>query len=187
MMVSFKTCLFYSQSQRFLWYLCTFWVEENKRLSTRSGYCQRCTCVVCMTSAISWPNRVFVVANKTQFRGIFYFHYLPKLYFGFNLIIFCSEQGQGAQSPSTAERCRPQVFHVPGRAGRSWRQPVIADRDQDKESEPGQEGMPCVPPALLPLHGNYSFPVRTRDYATYGSCHLVHAVRSAQAPRLLQR
>ena len=38
-------------------------MEENKRLSTRSGYCQRCACVVCMTSAISWPNCVFAVAR----------------------------------------------------------------------------------------------------------------------------
>ena len=34
-------------------YLCTFWMEEKKRLSTRSGYCQHCVCVVCMTSASS--------------------------------------------------------------------------------------------------------------------------------------
>ena len=31
--------------------------------STRSGYCQRCACVVCMTNAISWPNCVFAVAK----------------------------------------------------------------------------------------------------------------------------
>ena len=38
-------------------------MEENKRLSTRSGYYQRCACVVCMTSAISWPNCIFAVAR----------------------------------------------------------------------------------------------------------------------------
>ena len=55
--------LFYTQTQGFLKYLCTFSMEENKRLLTRSGYCQRCACVVCMTSAISWPNCVFAVAR----------------------------------------------------------------------------------------------------------------------------
>ena len=37
--------------------------KKTKRLSTRSGYCQRCACAVCMTSAISWPNCVFAVAR----------------------------------------------------------------------------------------------------------------------------
>ena len=37
----------------------TFSMEENKHLSKLSGYCQGCACVVCMTSAISWPNCVF--------------------------------------------------------------------------------------------------------------------------------
>ena len=51
--------------------MCTFPMEENKRLSTRSGYCQRCACVVCMTSAISWPNCVLRVARiSTSFPPI---------------------------------------------------------------------------------------------------------------------
>ena len=33
--------LFYNQTQGFLWYLWTFLIEENKHLSTRSGYCLR--------------------------------------------------------------------------------------------------------------------------------------------------
>ena len=38
-------------------------MEENKRLSKRSGYCQGCACVDCMTSAISLPNCVFAVGS----------------------------------------------------------------------------------------------------------------------------
>ena len=53
-------CMFYTHTQGFLQYLFTFSMEENKHLLTQSGYCQRClkACVVCMTSAISWPNCV---------------------------------------------------------------------------------------------------------------------------------
>ena len=49
-------------------------MEENKRLSTRSGYCQGCACVVCMTSAISWPNCVFAVGSimHTHFPSVDY-------------------------------------------------------------------------------------------------------------------
>ena len=32
------------------------WKKTNLCLSTRSGCCQRCACVVCMTSAISWTH-----------------------------------------------------------------------------------------------------------------------------------
>ena len=46
--------------------MCTFSMEENKRLSKWSGYCQRCACMVCMTSAISWPNCVFSVVRIVQ-------------------------------------------------------------------------------------------------------------------------
>ena len=53
----------------FLKYLCTHSMEENKRLSTRSGYWQCCACVVCMTSAISWPNCVFAVARISGSRA----------------------------------------------------------------------------------------------------------------------
>ena len=38
-------------------------MEENKRYSTRSGYCQRCACVVCMTSAIYWPNSAGAIVH----------------------------------------------------------------------------------------------------------------------------
>ena len=58
-----KHVCFYNKTQGFLWYLCTFSMEENKRLSTRSGYCQRCACMVCMTSTISWPNCVLAIAR----------------------------------------------------------------------------------------------------------------------------
>ena len=62
----FKICLFYNQTQIFLWDPCTFSMEENKCLSTRSGYCQCCACVVCMTNAIFWPNCIFAIARSTQ-------------------------------------------------------------------------------------------------------------------------
>ena len=63
-------------------------MEENKRLSTRSGYCQLCTCVVSMTSAISWPNCVFAVA---------------RINFAWYAITFCSYENLQVQNLSGGE------------------------------------------------------------------------------------
>ena len=66
MMVSFKTCKFYTQIKDFLIPVYIFNGRKQTLVDT-SGYCQCCACVVCMTSASSWPNCVSRVARITNY------------------------------------------------------------------------------------------------------------------------
>ena len=64
MMVSFKTCMhvFILKLKDFVIPVYIFNGRKQTQVDT-SGYCQRCACVVCMTSTSSWPNCVSRVAR----------------------------------------------------------------------------------------------------------------------------
>ena len=97
-------------------------MEENKRLSTRSGYCQGCACVICMTSPISWPNCVFAVGSinmkhiRSSCSTVEYIYLVSALYKcifiiqykNFTLINLNLNQNQMFGDPNTLK----SLFHI---------------------------------------------------------------------------